>query len=322
MPRVGSYLGRGMQADTQTSPILASVLMISAMAIIGVVDNVVILLAETIGLWQFHFSRALLMLPIIVGLSLLGLGGLRPRRLGPVILRSVLITLAMLFYFASLALMPIAQALAGLFTSPIFVLLISALAMGQSIGPWRVLAVLLGFAGILLVLQPNPYEFDIQTLLPVAGGLFYALSAIITRSHCAGESTVALLAAMVITLGLAGAIGLTVFTIIPTSVPDGPDGFVTRGWVWEMQPALPWIAVQAVGSTIAVFMLIKAYQIGEPSYVAVFEYSVMIFGPLFAWVAFGQAIGAMQIAGIGLIATAGALLGWRSGRAAERQEAV
>lgn len=306
-----------MQADTHTSPILASVLMVGAMAIIGVIDNVVILLAETIGLWQFHLSRALLMLPLIGGLSLLGMGRLRPQRPGPVILRSALIALAMLFYFASLALMPIAQALAGLFTSPIFVLLITALAMGHRIGPWRILAVLIGFAGILCVLQPNPYDFDAQTLLPVAGGLFYALSAILTRSHCAQESTVALLAAMILTLGLAGAIGLVVCSVLSL-----PDGFVTRGMVWDMQPALRWIVVQAVGSTIAVFMLIKAYQIGETSYVAVFEYSVMIFGPLFAWVALGQVIGVMQVAGIGLIAAAGALLGWRSKRAAELGETV
>ncbi len=309
-----------MQSDKPTSPVLASMLMIGAMAIIGVVDNVVILLADTIGLWQFHLSRALLMLPLIIGLSLLGLGGLRPKRLGPVVLRSVLITLAMLFYFASLALMPIAQALAGLFTSPIFVLLLFSLAMKQTIGPWRILAVLTGFAGILCVLQPNPTDFDARTLLPVAGGLFYAFSAIITRSHCSDESTVALLANMVITLGLAGALGLVVFTAFPFATPDGPDGFAVRGWVWDMQPALPWILVQAVGSTAAVFMLIKAYQVGEPSYVAVFEYSVMIFGPLFAWVALGQMIGVMQIAGIGLIATAGALLGWRAGRAPAEPE--
>lgn len=307
-----------MQPDTPTSPVLASVLMIAAMAIIGVIDNVVVLLAEHIGLWQFHLSRALLMLPLIVGLSLFGLGGLRPKRPGPVALRSVLITLAMLFYFSSLALMPIAQALAGLFCSPIFVLLISALALRQPVGPWRILAVLLGFAGILLVLQPNPADFDSRTLLPVAGGFCYALSAIITRTHCAGESTVALLAAMVITLGLAGGIGLAIFTAFPVAVPDGPEGFVTRGLIWEMQPAVPWILLQAVGSTIAVFMLIKAYQVGEPSYVAVFEYSVMIFGPLFAWIAFGQTLGALQIAGIGLIATAGGLLGWRARASAEQ----
>jgi drug/metabolite transporter (DMT)-like permease len=45
-------------------------------------------------------------------------------------------------------------------------------------------------------------------------------------------------------------------------------------------------------------MIIKAYQLGEPSYVSVFEYSEMIFGPLFAWLAFGQPVGGWQVLGI------------------------
>ncbi len=311
-----------MQSQQQTHSIMASLLMVAAMSIIGVIDNFVIRVAESVGLWQFHLSRALLMLPLIAVLSILGLGTLRPRRIGVVAVRSVLITLAMLFYFSALALMPIAQALAGLFTSPIFVLLISALLLKQRIGPWRIVAVLLGFSGILCVLQPDPTSFDVKTLLPVAGGFFYALSAVVTRTHCSDESTVALLAAMVVTLGLAGAIGLIWLALFPVGVPVGPDGFAMRGWVWPMQDALPWVVVQAVGSTIAVFMLIKAYQLGEPSYVAVFEYSVMIFGPLFAWVAFGQSVGQMQIIGIGMIASAGVLLGWRERRLSSLQHAA
>ncbi len=303
-----------MQSQPQTQSVMASLLMVASMAIIGVIDNFVIRVAESIGLWQLHLSRSLLMLPLIVVLSILGLGTLRPQRFGIVAVRSVLITLAMLFYFSALALMPIAQALAGLFTSPIFVLLISALLLKQRIGPWRIAAVILGFSGILCVLQPDPTAFDLKTLLPVAGGFFYALSAVVTRTHCAKESTVALLAAMVVTLGIAGAIGLIWLALFPIGAPDGPDGFAMRGLVWPMQEALPWVAVQAVGSTIAVFMLIKAYQLGEPSYVAVFEYSVMIFGPLFAWIVFAQTLGPMQIIGIGMIASAGALLGWRESR--------
>lgn len=130
----------------------------------------------------------------------------------------------------------------------------------------------------------------------------------------------AMLAVMVITLGLAGAMGLTFLTISPVVTADGAEGFVTRGWVWDMGPAIPWLVTQAVGSTIAVFMLIKAYQVGEPSYVAVFEYSVMIFGPLFAFVAFRQTIGAFQISGILMIAAAGLLLGWRASRSSEQQK--
>ncbi|WP_171174743.1 DMT family transporter [Ruegeria sp. HKCCD8929] len=302
-----------MQAPSSSYPVSASILMVAAMAILGVIDNVVVLLAETIGLWQFQLTRTLMMLPLIGGMSLIGLGGLRPQRLGAVILRSVLVATALMFYFSALAVMPIAQALAGLFTSPMFVLLISSLGMGQRIGIWRILAVVVGFAGILCVLQPDPQDFDFKVLLPVAGGFFYALGAVTTRHMCAGESTVVLLGALVIALGLAGSAGLIGLAAFPSETVSGPAGFVTRGWVWPMSEAIPWVMVQAVGSSLAVFMLIKAYQLGEPSYVSVFEYSVMIFGPLFAWAALGQPVGMMQIAGIALIATAGSVIALRSG---------
>ncbi|MEX0319395.1 MAG: DMT family transporter [Ruegeria sp.] len=302
-----------MQASSSTSPVSASILMVAAMAILGVIDNVVVLLAETIGLWQFQLTRTLMMLPLIGAMSLIGLGGLRPQRLGAVILRSALVATALMFYFSALALMPIAQALAGLFTSPMFVLLISSLGMGQRIGIWRILAVVVGFVGILCVLQPDPQDFDFNVLLPVAGGFFYALGAVTTRHMCAGESTVVLLGALVIALGLAGSAGLIGLAAFPVEAVNGPAGFVTRGWVWPMSEAIPWVVVQAVGSSLAVFMLIKAYQLGEPSYVSVFEYSVMIFGPLFAWAALGQPVGMMQVVGIALIAMAGSVIALRSG---------
>ncbi|SDC39510.1 DMT family transporter [Ruegeria marina] len=302
-----------MQAETPSAPIAAAVLMVAAMAIIGIIDNYVIRLAETIGLWQFHFTRAVLMLPLVALMSVLGLGSMRPRNLGWVGLRSLFLTVAMLFYFSALSLMSIAEALAGLFTSPIFVLLIAAFGLRQRIGPWRIVAVMTGFAGILLVLQPDPATFDATILVPVAGGFFYALGAVVTRAKCAQESTAALLAAMVTMLGLTGLAGLGWLALFPATPADGAAGFVTRGWVWPMTDALPWVTMQAVGSATAVFMLIKAYQLGEPSYVSVFEFSVMIFGPLFAWVVFGIGLGPLQIAGIGLIVVAGAIIALRSG---------
>jgi len=286
--------------------------MVSAMAFIGVIDNFIPRVATEIGLWQFHLIRALLATPLVIGLSLLGLGQLGPRRLWAVALRSFLVAIAMLFYFSALALMSIAQALAGLFTSPIFILLISALALRQRIGPWRILAVAIGFTGILFVLQPDPSDFDAMVLIPVAGGFFYAMGAITTRSLCAGESTVAMLLGMLIALGMAGAGGLIVLGLFPAETIPGPDGFVTRGWVWPMWQAFPWVVLQAAGSVAGVFLIIKAYQLGEPSYVSVFEYSVMIFGPLFAWVAFGQAVTYWQIVGIALIAGAGGIIAVRS----------
>ncbi len=294
------------------NPLRAAIVMICAMAVIGVIDNFIIRLAGEIGLWQFHLIRSLMALPLIAGLSWLGLGQMTSLRLWAVLLRSTLVMIAMMFYFSALALMSIAEALAGLFTSPIFILLISAVALRQHIGPWRILAVILGFLGILFVLQPDPRDFDVNVLIPMAGGFFYALGMITTRTLCAHESTVAMLLVSFIVLGLAGAVGLIALDLWPMAATPGPEGFVTRGWVWPMWSALPWVVLQAVGSVIGVFLIIKAYQLGEPSFVSVFEYSVMIFGPLFAWVAFGQAITFWQIIGIGLIAGAGGIIAVRS----------
>ncbi len=302
--------------DIATKPLSAALFMVGAMLIIGAIDNVIVILAEEIGLWQFHFTRALIAIPLVIALSVIGLGTIRPRRWWAVAVRSGLVATSMLFYFSALALMPIAQALAGLFTSPIFILIVTALVLKQRIGPWRILAVILGFAGILLVLQPDPQNFSWITFLPVAGGFFYALSAISTRTLCAGESTVALLAGMWLTLGTMGAIGLAVLSVWPLASVPGPDGFVTRGWTWPMWHATPYVVIQAFGSVAGVFMIIKAYQLGEPSYVSIFEYSVMIFGPLYALVLFGQTMDLIQILGVGLIVVAGAVIALRSREAA------
>jgi len=297
---------------TQTHPLRAAMAMVAAMAILGVIDNFVLRLASEIGLWQFHLIRALIAAPLVIALSWLGLGRLAPDRLWAVALRSGLIAIAMLFYFSALALMSIAQALAGLFTSPIFIVMISVVFLRQKIGPWRITAVVVGFLGILFVLQPDPNDFDMSVLIPVAGGLFYALGALSTRALCARESTVSMLLGNMIALGLSGAVGLAVLGVFPVETAPGPDGFVTRGWVWPMWQAAPWVIVQAVGSVAGVFLIIKAYQLAEPSQVSVFEYSIMIFGPLFAWIALDQQITPWQIFGIALITVAGGIIAVRS----------
>ena len=80
---------------------------------------------------------------------------LRPRRFGAVFARSAIHGAAMLIYFGALAFLPVAQVAAGLFTAPIFVLLIQRFAYGQPISGAQVLAVAVGFAGVVMVLGPE-----------------------------------------------------------------------------------------------------------------------------------------------------------------------
>ncbi|MEL7099560.1 MAG: DMT family transporter [Pseudomonadota bacterium] len=295
-----------MTSQADTRPLAAAACMVGSMALLGFVDNFIATIAQTVSLWQFLVVRCALALPLVGVLAWLGLGSLRPQRLWAIALRSGLVASGIMCYFAALAVMPIAQALAGLFTSPIFVLLISAVVLGRPIGPWRIAAVALGFAGTLVVLGVGQDFPGPVMLLPVAGGLLYALGSIATRELCADESTVAMLAGILLTQAVLGSVMVAALW--------GGDGvsFVTRPWVWPMTPALPFIALQAVLSVAGVFLLIRAYQWGEASQVSALEYTIMIFGPAFAFLLFGAPITGTMLAGIGLIMAAGIIIAVRS----------
>lgn len=290
----------------------AALCMIAAMVLLGFVDNYVATIAAEISVWQFLTVRAMMAVPLIWVLSMLGFGTMRPQRLWAVSVRSVLIAVGMLLYFGSLAFMPIAQSLAGLFTSPIFVLLMTVVVLKQKIGPWRVFAVVIGFTGILLVLGLQQGAPGWIMLMPVAGGFFYAMGSLTTRILCTEESTISMLAGIMSMQALIGVCVLISLSIWSPTVPEGADGFLLRGWVWPITSVFPYIVLQAFISVFGVFLLIRAYQWGEASQVSVLEYSIMIFGPFFGWLLMGQTITPTMIAGISLIIVAGAIIAVRS----------
>ena len=290
----------------------AALTMLAAMLVIGCIDNFISLIARDAGLWQFQVLRSAMGLPLIILASFLGFGTLWALRLWAVALRSFFVAFAMLFYFGSLAFMPLAQALAGLFTSPIFILLITAFILREPVGPARIWAVFIGFIGILLVLDSDWSTLSWISFLPVVGGLFYAMGAVATRQLCEGESTLSMLAMLFLIQAIIGALALAVLGQFEFTVPEGAAGFIQRGWVWPVTAALPFILLQAVGSVLGVGLIIRAYQIGTASYVAIYEYSVFISGPFFAWMLFGQTVTALQAGGIVLIAAAGIVIALRS----------
>jgi drug/metabolite transporter (DMT)-like permease len=299
-------------SDLKTRPMAAALCMLGAMVLLGFVDNYVAIIATEVSVWQFLTVRAMMAVPLVWVLSMLGFGTMRPQRFWAVALRSALIAVGMLLYFGSLAFMPIAQSLAGLFTSPIFVLLMTVVVLKQRIGPWRILAVAVGFTGILLVLGLHQGLPGWIMLMPVAGGFFYAMGSLATRTLCAEESTITMLAGVMSTQALISICVLIYLFIWSPSVPDGADGFLLRGWVWTITSVFPYIVLQAVISVFGVFLLIRAYQWGEASQVSVLEYSIMIFGPFFGWLLMGQSITPMMISGIVLIMIAGGIIAVRS----------
>lgn len=294
-------------------PVIAGVAILAAMAILGVIDNLVARIAGDIGLWQFHAMRSGLALGLLGIMAAGGLITLRARRVWAVALRGIMTALTMLIYFGCLAFLPVGQVASGLFSAPLWILLLGRIFLGHRPGRVQVLIALVGFGGVLMVLDPFGEGLRLVSLLPLVAGLFYAIAGLATRQWCSGESAAAMLAWFFAALGVFGLIGLVLNGLWAHDVPLGNDGFILRPWVAPAPWVLGVIAVQAVGSLLAVGLIMRAYQLGEASHVAVLEYSLIPIAAFWGWLLWGQVTGLREAVGIAVILASG-LLSMRAAR--------
>ena len=293
----------------QKSNTVASIFfMVTGMAILGVIDNFMKFIAVEISLWQFHFVRSLIAVPVIVVFGLLSGWDLKPKRLWPVLGRNMFLSGAMFVYFGCLGFLPIAAVAAGLFTAPVFVMFINAIWSRRAIGRVRLATAVLGFVGTILVLKPDVGGLNWANLIPVSAGLMYAFGNVATRKWCEGESAVALLWSYMFLMLVFGGLGAAYLYFNP----GDPSSYLSRGWVWPSAGVWVWIWLQGVLSLVGIGLVIKAYLIGEVTYVSVFEYSMIIFASITAWVLFGDRLSTLGFLGIGLIIVTGVVISIRS----------
>ena len=282
--------------------------MVTGMAILGIIDNFMKFIAVEISLWQFHFVRSLIAVPVIVLFGLLADWDLKPKRLWPVLGRNMFLAGAMFVYFGCLGFFPIAAVAAGLFTAPVLVMFIDAIWSRRAIGPIRLATAFVGFIGTILVLKPDVGGLSWANLIPVSAGLMYAIGNVATRKWCEGESAVSLLWSYMFLMLIFGGLGLVYLYFNP----GDPSSYLTRGWVWPSAGVWVWIWLQAVFSLVGIGFIMKAYLIGEVTYVSIFEYSMLIFASIAAWVLFGDRLGPLGFVGIWLIIITGIVISLRS----------
>ncbi len=286
----------------------AALCAVAGMALLGFIDNFVKIMAQDIGLWQFHFARSVSVLSILGILALILGWKVRPKRVWAVTMRSFFVASAMIFYFGAVAALPIAQVGAGLFTAPIFVLIISAAFYGVAIGPWRILAVALGFLGVLLLLRPDAEAFNWITAIPIFAGLLYGYGAVCTRMYCVEEDTITLVIGFFAVLGLWGAGGLVWFAISGAATDPVADGFFGTGWQAWTRASVFWTVAQGLVSLVGLGLITRAYLLADASHVAVFEYSFLISAGFWSYVLWGEVPDLIGLIGIVLIIAAGAVI--------------
>lgn len=295
--------------DTGNRTLAAAGAVMIYASLIGFTDNFVRLIAKDAGLWQFHATRSAMALTILAVLAVpLGLR-LRPVHPRAVFARSAIHGTAMVIYFGALAYLPVAQVAAGLFTAPIFVLLIQRMIYGQPISLWQALAVAVGFAGVVVVLGPEVAKgASVAALLPVIAGALYAMGNIATRKWCNAESVETLLTGFFGALGIYGLIGLAVLALAPVEITEGPAMFLLRGAEWPTANFLWWTFVQAAGSLLGVGLMTKAYQMAEAAKVSVFEYVILPASAFWTWAIWGETLVWTSWIGMALIVVAGVMI--------------
>ncbi len=217
--------------------------------------------------------------------------------------RGFAVALAQLCFYTALGHLELATVSALAQTNAMFVVLLSVLLLGERVGPWRYLAVALGFAGAVLILRPGSDAFTVWALMPVGAALCYAFSMITVRKFDADVSN----ALLFLYASVAAAVGAVVIAAITTDFTP-LRSLADAGLILTM----------ATLGGIGVLFMMLAYRAAAPSALAPFGYFSILSAFSFGWLIFGEAPLDRLFPGVFLIVGAGALIMWRENRLARR----
>lgn len=293
-------------------------LILAAMFSFAVQDIAVKLMAGEVSLWQLMVVRSTAAMGLVaICAALLRRGAsLVPSRWGWPLVRAFAMSGAHVFLYAAIAFLPVTTATAAFFTSPLIIALMAALFLRESLGPRRIVAVVAGFAGVLVIVRPGSAEFEPATLLPVAAAFCYALGTIITRLHCREDSNLALVMLHNLLYANLGLLGLLLVPgLISGSggapLPSAGASFVASGWLHPSPLAAGLMLLTAFTHVLSMLLVVRAYQSEDAAKLAPFEYTYLIFIPLFEFAIWRVWPDGHTLTGMAMIVGAGAFVSWR-----------
>jgi drug/metabolite transporter (DMT)-like permease len=274
-------------------------LIIAAVSTFAVMDTTAKYLSRTYPVpavvWARYFVQAIFML-VVLG-PRLKLDLVRTRRPRLQILRGITLALATALFFSALSLMPIAEASAITFVSPLLLTALSVLLLRERVPPVAWVAVAAGFVGVLIIIRPGGAVFSFAAVLPLMTACCFAGYQIMTRQLAGVDSSFT-------TLFYAALVG-TVLTSLVVPFFWHPPETVLHGLLFLMLGVLG-----AVGH----FVLIRAFHHAPASVLAPFVYSQLVAVLLLGYVVFGEFPDQWSLVGMAIIVTSGVFIALRAGR--------
>ncbi len=234
----------------------------------SVMDTCAKFLGEGYAISQVILARngigAVAILAYVV-ISGAGLASLRPRRPALLTLRSLLNIAAAFLFFTGLRYMPLADAFAIAFAAPLFITALSVPVLGEQVGVRRWAAVIVGFIGVMVVVQPGTSSFRIEALLPLGAALAYAVSMLLGRKLTRDLST----ASIMFWPSLGAVLVTAVMMPAQWQTPGLPDAGV--------------FLLMGVIGTAGMSLITQGYRHAPAAVIAPFDYTVLVWGVIFGW---------------------------------------
>ena len=264
---------------------------------------VAIRLAGAVPVGEVVFFRAFFALIPLFGVAVVTVGAravFETTRLRVHILRSVTGVTSMFLNFAALKMLPLADLTAFSFVMPIFAVVLAALLLREYVGPWRGTAVVIGFGGVLLMINPHggPSALFVHGLSPGAslallGAFLSAFVVIFIRQMSTTERSETIVFYFMLTTALAGAV-----TMIWWRAPLSTEMAV-------------WLVVAGLLGGVGQICMTYSYRYAEPSLLAPFDYVAMVWAALFGFAVFGEVPERLVLAGAAVVVSSGLFIVWR-----------
>jgi len=216
-----------------------------------------------------------------------GFRGLKTNRLSGHITRSVTGLAAMYCFFYAIAHLPLAEAVLLNFSSPIFTAIIAMLWLGEEATRKLLLAIVIGFAGICLILKPSIGILSAAALVGLISAIFAALAMVSIRDLSKTEPTRRIVFYFSVTATLISAIPML--------------------WYWQTPDLKPLFAMIFAGlaATLGQLLLTHGYSLAPAARVSPYSYNTIIFAAIYGWIFWSETLDILTLFGALLIICAG-----------------
>ena len=221
-------------------------------------------------------------------------------------IRGILFFTAFVLYFFCLTKISLAMAVTLFFVSPLFITVLSMIFLNEKIGLRRWLALLIGFIGVYLVMDPKIDNFNVYTIFPIICAFFYSLTMIIQKitserdNLCSQTFHIYLFALL-----FASIAGLILGNGQYNDSSNQNWQFLLSSWSLNNIHIINSLLFIGISGVVAFLCIFQAYRIGSPPSVAPFEYILIILSLILSWIIWEETLNFRGFLGLGLIVLAG-----------------